>query len=749
MLIGVFGVARILLLVQASQASVAGTIRDGESGQPLGNAAVALADLSRSTLTDSSGRYSFTDVPPGPQHLTIQRIGYAPRTLHALVPAEGRLYLDITLHPVPTRLPAILVRAPVLLRGMDDDDNTSFPDRRISMAAVRNDPMLAEADALLALGGGEIGINPESPSGVNIRGAASDQTGYLLDGIPVFSPYHSAGTFSAWNPDALERIQVSSTSPTLAAPDALAGTVSATLRRPSPFLRAQGAMTTSQARWVLDGPVGHLGAGYLLSYRTGFPGLVAPRNEGSYLSGSTSDLIVKTEAPLLGGKLGLLFYDADNSIGSGAAVTATPGAPSRSSFEWSTRSLGGHWSMRFRGGTLRLQGWSASSDAEATWLASGTIDLVAERRNQGALALIELAGSGSGTTAGVRLERNRTVYRAALGADSGRFDLEANEPLATVFIQHGRSLSKRLGANLGGSATAAAGAVHWGFQSRLSWTVAEPLTFTASFARTHQFSQSLRNSESVVGNVFPADLFIGVGVPGVPVARGSRAVVAADYRPTSSIRLSAQGYLVHYTGLLLVAPETGQPFATRGFTTGVGSTSGFSLDATLASSRSGFLARYGWQRARVEYGDSTYTPGYATSHVFELGAIVFPSATSSVRLGLTGGMGRRATAVSGAFEWEACNLLDRGCEFAGDPLASGPLGAIHLPSYLRLDLGLRKHWHFTVHRRDVILALFGTITNLLGRNNTLTVVTDPTTGRRTAIEMRPRSPLVLGLDWRF
>src|SRR4051812_24815804 len=225
MLIGVFGIAKLLLVVQASQASVAGTIRDGESGKPLDNALVALADLGRSTLTDSSGRYSFSDVPPGPQHLTVQHIGFAPRTLHALVPAEGSLHLDIALHPVATRLPAIVVRSPVALRGMDDPETTPFPDREISLAAIRNDPMLAEPDGLLGLGAGEIGMSPETPSGMHVRGAASDQTGYLLDGVPVFSPYHAAGTFSAWNPDALERVQLTSASPAVAVPDGLAGTV--------------------------------------------------------------------------------------------------------------------------------------------------------------------------------------------------------------------------------------------------------------------------------------------------------------------------------------------------------------------------------------------------------------------------------------------------------------------------------------------------------------------------------------------
>jgi hypothetical protein len=110
---------------------------------------------------------------------------------------------------------------------------------------------------------------------------------------------------------------------------------------------------------------------------------------------------------------------------------------------------------------------------------------------------------------------------------------------------------------------------------------------------------------------------------------------------------------------------------------------------------------------------------------------------------------RQATGVTGDFEWESCNLLDRGCEFGGSPQASGVLGGTRLPAYLRLDLGLRKHWHIHLGGKDVMVALYGTLTNLLGRNNVLTFATDPATGRRTPIDMRPRAPLVLGVDWRF
>ena len=97
---------------------------------------------------------------------------------------------------------------------------------------------------------------PEAPEGVHLHGGAADHTAYLLDGIPVFSPYHAAGTFSAWNPDALEQVQVQSATPSLAAPDALAGAVAGTTRAPGSEIRTYGTLSTSHARLTVHGPSG-------------------------------------------------------------------------------------------------------------------------------------------------------------------------------------------------------------------------------------------------------------------------------------------------------------------------------------------------------------------------------------------------------------------------------------------------------------------------------------------------------------
>jgi hypothetical protein len=361
----------------------------------------------------------------------------------------------------------------------------------------------------------------------------------------------------------------------------------------------------------------------------------------------------------------------------------------------------------------------------------------------------ERSGARSSSALGVRLERSRTSYRSASREDQdSAYELEASTPVATTFINYERELSSQLSGAAAVSASSAAGGVHWNLQTQLRLR-SGPFLMSASYVRAHQFSQSLRNTESVVGNIFPAELYVGAGGRGIPVARNDRGILAADYRPASNIRLGIQAYLSHYQDVVLVAPRTAEPFAVDGFAPGSGTAPGISLDAAWQTSRYGLLASYGWQRVRLEYRDSTYSPSYGSSHDFELGGIFFPSATSSIRLAVTGALGRRATGVTGAFEWEACNLLDRGCEFGGSPRSNGELGATRLPGYLRVDLGARQHWHLRLGGRDVMLALYGTLTNLLARSNVLTFATDPTTGRRTPIEMRPRAPLVVGLDWRF
>ncbi|HEV8125246.1 MAG TPA: carboxypeptidase-like regulatory domain-containing protein [Gemmatimonadales bacterium] len=739
-----------LLTIQASGAVVTGTVRSAESNQPIPNAIVELTDIGRATATDPDGRYIFSEVPAGPQHILVRYIGHAPRTLNALVPSSGQLEINVSLVLRPVLLPNVEVHSAIALRDLEND-STGAPDREVSIAAVRNDPLLAEPDGFNALSGGEVVLDPESPSGVHIHGGTGDQTGYMLDGIPVLNPYHAPGVFSAWNPDALSRLQLTSANPSPAGPEALSGVITAATLTPGYRLRAHGSLSTTQARVTLDGPLGG-GIGYLVSFRSGPTDLVPRKDESSYLGGRSGDWLAKLELPALGGRLRLLGYGNQNQSDAAARSSSQiqPG-PGRNEFEWDSRSLGLEWQRGFPGYSVRLAGWNAESGAQSDWSSQGgPISMTAARRDLGLQAQVDHRSSGALTSLGIRLERSHAAFDIVPDSANGPRSSRATRiVVGTLFVDQTRTLSHGLELGLGTGLALAGTAVRLGPHAQLRWSPVEALTFRASYSRRHQYSQSVRNAESVVGNIFPADLYLGAGAYGVPIARSDLGVIAVDYQAGSRVRVGLQAYRRYTDGLLLVAPTEGEPFTLGNFTTGSAAATGLSVTAAYSSPRVGLVASYGLQRVRFREGALTYAPSFGATHLLEAGVVVFPSATTSIKLGATGALGRRTTIVASGFEWEACNLRDKGCEFGGSPYYGGETpGGTPLPGYFRLDLGARKHWHFGLGSHRATIALFATMTNLLARNNVLTYTRD-SSGEPVAIEMRPFSPLVVGIDWEF
>lgn len=742
---------------QPASASLGGLVRDATTGEPVAGALVTLPDVERATLSDALGRYRFAQLPAGPQHLSVQRLGFRTRTLHVFIPQAGTLTVHVALQAAPLPLQPLAVRPPVRLRGSEPVDSALLPALALSAAAVRNHPLLAEPDFFQGLAGGAVIVQPEAPSGVHLRGGATDHLAYLLDGVPVFSPYHSGWLFSAWNPDALARVQVEAVAPAPSAGAALAGVIMGETRAPATVLRAQGTLSTTQARATLDGPLPGARGGFLLSGRAGFPALLKRPSEASYVRGGSGDGLAKLETDLARGRLRLLAYARASRVSAAGAEgdSAAAATPPRNRFAWESRSLGAEWARSHgRHARFVVRGWSAGSDAAAHWAGTSPADvrLRAHRRDLGGVASLERADRGVRTVVGLRAERSRTTYHAVPAGEDGPqgLGLAATVPALAAFAEHRRPLGRGVDVGTGLVGTAYGGRPRLAPRLQARWSPWSPLALSAAYARSHQAAQSLRNPESVASYLFPAELYLGAGAGGVPLARSDQAIVAAELRPRPGLRLAAEAYVRALTGLALVAPADAQPFATRSVAVGEGSARGGALDLSLSGARYGLMASYGYTRVRLSYGDSAYVPAFATAHVVHAGAVVFPAASASLRLAATGAFGRRGTPAGGPWEWEACNLLDGGCEFAGSPrVRTEALGGSTLPPYLRLDASARKHWHLRLGGDDGLLGLYVTVANLLGRRNVLTLSEDPATGTRQQVQMLSRGPLVAGIEWRF
>jgi hypothetical protein len=744
------GAVASLLILESLLGSITGRVQDGETGDALAGAIVTLPAAGRSVETRRDGTYVVTGVPAGPQVLSVHHIGYAPRTLDALVPATGTLEITIALEPQPFHLAPVEVRALSDPHSVRDAPAGSRADRSASSTDFRDHVLSAEPDPFHAIGGGEVVTMPETPDGLHVHGGAADHVAYAIDGIPILTPYHSAGLFSTWNPDVIEDVALYSSTAAPSRSNALSGVVEARTRSAADRLNARGSVSSTHASLTVDGPLGNSGATALVSARSGFHDLFST-GEASFVRGDTHDWLSKLEMPSFGGTLAVLAYSSEDDLNSAAgrfSGTDVGQAPTRNVFEWESQSLGGSWTRAYDAVRVRLVGWSALTDAGAMWRDSTSLEVTSTRNDEGLLAGASF-GPDDATELGLRLERSAAHFRLIADVDSiADRSLRTRTPIATVFAQTRQPLGRGFELTGGASLTRSRD-WHLGPRALLRWSATPRVEVRASYARVHQFVQSLRNAESVVGNLFPADLFLGAEQGGVENAESDRASVSVEVHASSRVRFSVLAYEQASRGLVLVAPSEGGPFSTGGLTTGSGSSRAVSIETSWrAAPRLTVVGGYTLQRVRYSDGERHYTPIHGATHLVDGGLSWKPRDRTLLKLGMSASFGRRTSSLLSGFEWEACNLLDQGCEFGGNPTYdTALLGDTRLPAYLRIDLGFRKGWRVGAGSSE--LGLYGTVTNLLGRRNILTYAHDTSTEALYPIEMRPRAPLVVGLDYRF
>ncbi len=747
------GVVFFLLagLATPSASQSAGRLRvrviDDAAGRPLAVATVQLPDVSRSGTTDVDGVHLFTDLPPGPQHLSVRRLGYVPSVLHVFVGSTGTLELTVVLRALPARLVAVRVESPRQVPLRDDDAlHAIVGERALTRAAIIASPLLAEPDALLAVGGGYVTARPESPGGLHVMGGASDQLAYRIDGLPMRSPYHAGGAFGGVNVDMLDRVELQ-VAPAASATDALSGVLSLHTRPAPATTQWTGGMSVTQARLMMERPLARVGSGLLLSGRLLFPGLVGQKREPANLDGDGNDLVARVMIPWQGGTLRVLAYQTASDVALASRVPDVVGGGPivENDFSWSSRTMGAQWEGAESRKPRALALWRTSTSASSAWHPD-TLPLSyrGSFSELGVEGVIGQNGDHSEWSLRGQVLRRHSTHVASRSHVTN--DLGANAWLVTL-QPHGSLVFGRTSLTAGANTWLRAESVEPAPFVQWAWRPSPALAMSAEVSRRVQFTQSLRNPESMAALLFPADLSV-VASDVVPPARSNQFVAAATWRPGAARRVALRTWWRQLSGLALPAIGTDAPFALADVAEGSGSARGASLDLTASGSRWGVTASYGVQRVRLTARDTTWQPEHGISHSADAGIIVFPAPSASVRLGATAGAGRRVTGFGGPFEWESCNLRDRGCEFAGTPSrGSSPLGGLTLPRWVRVDLGARKHWHWRAGQRDVLVAAHATWSNILDRRNVLTYTRDGVSASRQAVVMRPSAPLVIGFDW--
>ena len=181
-----------------STGTIVGHVIDSATSAPKRGATAALPDVPRMATANERGMFVLGRVPAGSHTLVVRMRGY--RTVSQLVDvrADDTVSVEIRLPRDATLLEA--VRAEV--RAEERELFESRPNVAavtLSARAVESVPRLGESDVVrvVQLLPGVQARNDFS-TGLNVRGGESDQNLILIDGYPVYNPFHLGGLFSTF-----------------------------------------------------------------------------------------------------------------------------------------------------------------------------------------------------------------------------------------------------------------------------------------------------------------------------------------------------------------------------------------------------------------------------------------------------------------------------------------------------------------------------------------------------------------------
>ena len=180
---------------------LAGRVTDADTGAPLANANILLADEGTGTATNHAGRFAIASLKPGPHRLVVTHVAYHDQTDTVWIPPEatGRIAFSMKARTVLT--------APVVISGLASrlpSEGLGLGRRTATDLTQTLDPgdVVQDIDAIVGVRAGN------ALSEVHVQGGASGEHQYLLDGATVFVPIQNGGFFGPFSPYAVEQITV-------------------------------------------------------------------------------------------------------------------------------------------------------------------------------------------------------------------------------------------------------------------------------------------------------------------------------------------------------------------------------------------------------------------------------------------------------------------------------------------------------------------------------------------------------------
>jgi len=156
---------------------------------------------------DTLGRYRIEGLPTGQMVLMASHPGHAGLELSVTLPPGGTVDVDLELLATPIALPPLDVnsaRNEAVLPGPGDRSAEVTKDLpELELRALDLGPGLAQAGLIEAVRGIPGNDPADAQDILFMRGATTDLKLVLLDGVPVYTPFHVAGLMRSFEPAVL------------------------------------------------------------------------------------------------------------------------------------------------------------------------------------------------------------------------------------------------------------------------------------------------------------------------------------------------------------------------------------------------------------------------------------------------------------------------------------------------------------------------------------------------------------------
>jgi outer membrane receptor protein involved in Fe transport len=167
---------------------IAGSVKDIKTNAPLSGANVTLTPVGYTAVTDAMGTFLFTAVPPGNYTVAIGLVGYTDQEIiDVAVTQDFTTRIEVNLAPEVVEVSnavATVTGARVNLHPEQTGSSyvVTAEDEHITLSQP-NDRY--QFPGLVFT---QPGVVPDSTFFPHIRGARSNQVGYMIDGIPIVEP---------------------------------------------------------------------------------------------------------------------------------------------------------------------------------------------------------------------------------------------------------------------------------------------------------------------------------------------------------------------------------------------------------------------------------------------------------------------------------------------------------------------------------------------------------------------------------